>query len=166
MTKIYKLTDASMRTYGGYQWTLGEKRTTSGEGGLCGPGWLHGCSDPNIAVIMNPIHGTFAPSTMRMFEGEADGKVLDDHGLKCGCTEMTLAREIDVPVISMEHRIAFGILCASKACKDPAWTVWAEHWLSGEDRSKAAAWAAANAADLDLAVIFEEARQYVEGTRK
>ena len=88
------------------------------------------------------------------------------------------------PVVSLEHRIAFGILCASKACSDPAWTVWADRWLSGEDRSEAAAWtaaeataeaaayaakaasAAAYAADLDLAVIFEEARQYVEGTRK
>lgn len=36
---IYKLTDASMRTYNGYQWRLNEWRETGGTGGLCGSGW-------------------------------------------------------------------------------------------------------------------------------
>ena len=172
MTTIYKLTDAAMQTYGGYQWALGETRTTSGEGELCGDGWLHCYENANLAVIMNPIHGKFNAATMRMFEGVGGEKRKDDRGLKCGYTELTLVRQIDVPVISTEHRVAFAIICAMKVCKDEKWTRWADRWLSGEDRSEAAAdaaWAAARAAaevsDLDLAAIFEEARQYIGGGR-
>ena len=40
MTTIYKLTDQDMRTYAKCQWALGETKTTSGDGDLCGPGWL------------------------------------------------------------------------------------------------------------------------------
>ena len=39
--KYIKLTDRNMRAYGGFQWEIGRKVTTSGEGTLCGPGWLH-----------------------------------------------------------------------------------------------------------------------------
>jgi len=40
MTNIaYKLTDQNMQTRGGTQWAIGETRTASGEGDLCGPGW-------------------------------------------------------------------------------------------------------------------------------
>ena len=40
MTTVYKLTDQKMQTHGGYQWVLGEWHEKSGEGELCGPGWL------------------------------------------------------------------------------------------------------------------------------
>jgi hypothetical protein len=162
MTTIYKLTDAAMQTYGGFQWALGETRTTLGEGELCDEGWLHCYEDKHIGVIMNPIHAHLDPSTMRMFEGIGGGNRLDDHGLKCGYTELTLVKEIDVPIISTEHRVAFAILCAKRVYGNAEWTRWAERWLSGEDRSEAAAreawdaaWAAvsaaARAADLSAA---------------
>ena len=54
--KGYKLTNQEMQTHNGFQWELGEWQETSGEGGLCGPGWLHYYSDPLLAVLLNPIH--------------------------------------------------------------------------------------------------------------
>ena len=36
----YKLTTQSLTTHNGFQWKIDEKRTTSGSGELCSPGWL------------------------------------------------------------------------------------------------------------------------------
>jgi hypothetical protein len=147
MKTVIKLTDKNMQTHNGCQWVLGEWKETNGEGELCGPGWLHGYSDPLIAVLHNPIHADI--SDLRMFMAEVDGKYLDDNGLKCGYTRMRLIEEIPVPVITTTQRAAYTILCAKKVCTDIKWNAWADKWLSGVDRSSAAAeeaWAAAAAA--------------------
>lgn len=39
--KLYKLTDSHGRTYNDTQWGPGVTHEASGEGELCGPGWLH-----------------------------------------------------------------------------------------------------------------------------
>ena len=159
MTTIYKLTDQNMQTHNGYQWALGETRTASGEGGLCGPGFLHGYTDPLLAVLLNPIHANI--TNPRLFRGE--GTVAKtDHGLKIGCTEMTLTEEMEPPAINTVQRVAFGILCAKEINKDEAWGKWADDWLSGKDRTEAAwaAWAAAwEAADIDLIAIAHKAME-------
>lgn len=171
--KLYKLTDQNMQTRGKYQWTLGEERTASGNGGLCGPGWLHFYTDPLLAVLLNPIHANI--SEPRLFEAEGDvGE--DDHGLKVGCRRATLVREIQLPVVTKKQHVRFAILCAQLVCSDPSWNSWAEKWLSGKDRSAeaaraaawaesatwSAAWAAAEAArtlDLDLIAIAKQAME-------
>ena len=145
MPTIYKLTDQDMHTYGGCQWALGETKTTSGDGDLCGPGWLHCYTSPLLAVFLNPIHADIA--NPRLFCGTGQGARLDDYGLKCGFSEMTLLEELPVPTISTAQCVRFAILCAKQVCSDPAWTTWADAWLSGGDRSReAAARAAATAA--------------------
>ena len=91
MTKIlYKFTDQNMQTHGGCQWVLGEKKTTSGEGELCGPGWLHCYADPLLAVLLNPIHADY--ENPRLFRARVGRKSKHDHGLKSGYTKMTLIR--------------------------------------------------------------------------
>lgn len=144
MTKgwiAYKLTDANMQTYGGFQWRLDKPAYTSGEGDLCGPGWLHFYDDPLLAVFLNPIHAEFKKP--RMFEALATGEIKTDCGLKFGTTELTLKREIVVPVATTVQHIAFGILCAKQVCDDKHWNAWADKWLSGEDRTIEAAASAA-----------------------
>lgn len=42
----------------------------------------------------------------------------------------------------LELSVRFAIACAMRGVKDAAWVAWAEKWLSGEDRTAAAAWAA------------------------
>ena len=146
MTKIlYKFTDQNMQTHGGCQWVLGEKKTTSGEGELCGPGWLHCYADPLLAVLLNPIHADY--ENPRLFRARVGRKSKHDHGLKSGYTKMTLIEEIPVPAISTAQRVRFAILCAMKVYQDPGFVQWGENWLSGKDRSaEAAAWSAGSAA--------------------
>ena len=150
MTTVYKLTDENMRTYGGCQWEIGVAKTSSGEGELCGPGWLHAYTDPLLAVFLNPLYAKFKKP--RLFECEGDvGKT--DHGLKIGCTRLTLVREIPVPVVTVEQRVRFAILCAMEVYHDPKWRVWALSRLSGEDRSARASASAAELASFHAALI-------------
>jgi hypothetical protein len=151
-----------MKTYNGYQWELHEWKETDGEGDLCSPGWLHYYSDPLLAAFLNPIHAKFAAP--RLFQVEVAGKVKEDHGLKLGCTRMRLVKELEMPAVTTEQRIKFGILCALEVCKDPQFVAWAANWLDGTDRSKEAtaaaadaAWAAADAADAAAAAAAADA---------
>ena len=128
---VYKLTDQNLQTYGSYQWEPGVARETDGNGGLCGPGWLHYYHDPLLAVLLNPIHADIANPIL--WEAEADGLHRDDRGLKGGCTRLTLIRQVDLPQITTEHRVRFGILCAKAVCNDRAWSAWADRWLDGSD---------------------------------
>jgi hypothetical protein len=143
MIKLYKLTDRDGQTWGGTQWGPGISHSGTGEGELCGPGWIHAYEHPLIAVLMNPIHANFQNPRLWEAEGEV---ALRDGQLKCGCKTLTTVREIPLPKITTEMRVRFAIMCAKEVCAYPAWNAWADRWLSGEDRSEAAAakaeWAA------------------------
>ena len=143
MNTIYKLTSPTMTTRNNTQWVLGEWHETSGEGGICGNGWLHTFTDPLLAVFLAPIY--FDEPGMRLFRGEGEGAYIDDDGLKVGYSRIRIVEEIPLPTVDPAQRIAFGILCAKTVCTDTKWNKWADAWLSGSDRSTAAAnaaWAA------------------------
>jgi hypothetical protein len=149
--KLYKLTDENDRTYGGCQWGEGVEHTASGEGDLCGHGWLHAYTDPLLAALLNPIHADFQNPHL----WEADGDVgCSDCGLKVGCTRLRTTQQIPLPEVTLEDRVRFGILAVKKVYYNPRWTEWADDWISGADRSARsakraaaeAAWAAARAA--------------------
>jgi hypothetical protein len=154
---VYKLTDQNMQTHGGYQWVLGEWRETSGEGDLCGPGWLHWYSDPLLAGLLNPIHANF--SNPRLFLAETDGEIRDDRGLKGGSTRLRLVEEKPLSEATTEQRVRFAILCAQSVIMDgcPEWSAWAAAWLDGTDRAEAAAEAARTGEPLDLTAIAAKA---------
>ena len=150
--KAYKLTDELGQTKLKTQWgpgvTIEVDPEYRGKGELCSRGWLHFYTHPLLAVLMNPIHAQFDPETMRMWEGEANGDLKDDRGLKMGCTRLTTLREIHVPRPTVEHRVAFAIYCVEAlGYSEIMWCLWAEAWMKGTDRSYAAANAAANAAN-------------------
>ena len=140
--KFYKLTDANGQTKNNTQWGEGVTHAGTGEGPLCGPGWIHFYTDPLLAVLLNPIHGNFQSLRLWETEGEVGAR---DHGLKVGCKSATTIREIPVPIVRLEQRIRFGILCAKRVYGNVAWNTWADKWLSGEDRGIAAARAVARA---------------------
>jgi len=139
--KKYKLTTQDLTTYFGYQWKIGENKTTNGNGRLCGPGFLHYYHHPLLAMILNPIHADIR--TPRLFEVKATGKHLNDVGLKGGCTKMKLIRELPLPTITRNQKLAFGILCAKKVNNDPIWDDWSNVWLNRIDMTTAAATAVA-----------------------
>ncbi len=152
--KRYKLTDANMQTYNHTQWEIGTKRTASGCGELCGPGWLHVYTDPRLAVLLNPIHAYFGEG-MRLFECECDGLSKTDRGLKEGWQSVTLTREIPLPAITIEQRVEFAIRCALEVYNDSSFVAWANNWISGKDRSAAAVRAAEAAARAAAAVNID-----------
>jgi hypothetical protein len=53
---------------------------------------------------------------------------------------------VDLPEVTPVQRVAYGIYCSLAAYGDPDYVGWAERWLSGEDRSADAAYAADSAA--------------------
>jgi hypothetical protein len=150
----YKLTDKNMQTYNGFQWKLKKWFKTSGNGGLCGDGWLHLYHDPLLAQLLNPIHAGFNSSSMRLFKAECMGKAKDTDGLKIGFTEVRLIEELPLRKLTTKQRVFFGLLCAKEVYKEKKWNIWADNWLSGKDRefgsagaAARAAWAAAQAAE-------------------
>ena len=70
-----KLTNAFGETRNNTKWGENVTHETSGEGDLCGHGWLHYYEDEYLAVFMDPVHGNFGPTT-KMWEIEVDGKIL------------------------------------------------------------------------------------------
>jgi hypothetical protein len=155
----YKLTDEDMRTRGTFQWQFDKwfsieqhKRDRHKE--LCSNGWFHCYDDPLLALLFNPIHANI--SMPRLFKVNVKGTRRVSFGEKYGFTFMRIpsGSEIELPGITTNQRIAFGILCAKEVYKDRDWNEWADRWLGGTDRSAwaaAAARAAARAADADAA---------------
>jgi hypothetical protein len=147
MSTLYKLTDQDGYTRRGYDnaclWAEGVSHSGTGEGDLCGPGYIHAYTHPLLAVLLNPIHADF--TSPRMWEAEGEIAKLD-RGLKVGCVTLTTVRELPLPVVTMEQRVRFAILCAKVVYNDPAWNAWADRWLDGTDRTVSAAREAAEAA--------------------
>jgi hypothetical protein len=154
MANLYKLTDSCGKTRNGTQWGPGISHSGTGEGGLCGPGWIHAYEHPLIAVLINPIHANF--KNPRLWEAEGEIAIRDGQ-LKCGCKTLTTIREIPLPKITTEMRVRFAILCAKEVCADLSWNAWADKWLSDEDRTLAAAEASATRAEASAAQAAEAA---------
>jgi hypothetical protein len=132
---VYKLTDERVMTFGRCQWDLNVKKTTDGRGELCGAGWLHAYPDPLTAVFMNRIHANFGHP--RLFEAEAGGLLKYDKKMKLGATELTLLRELELPVITPVVRVRVALKAVLESVGDvelPVWKWWAQHWLSGAAR--------------------------------
>lgn len=140
----YKLTNQKSQTYGQTQWGENITHTASGQGRLCGKGWIHVYESPKLAVLLNPIHADFDDPLL--WECQAAGRSKHDHGLKSGYTSVTTLRQIPLPVITAEQRVKFAILCALKVYENDNFRTWANQWLEGADRTRTAAWAAAWAA--------------------
>jgi hypothetical protein len=132
--KKYKLTTQNMTTRCGFQWELNIPKEADGDSTvLCNDQWLHYYHHPLLAILLNPVHGDII--NPKLFECKAEGKHLDDRGLKGGCTKMTLIKELELPKITLEQKVAFGILCALEVYKKKSFVKWANNWLEGVDRT-------------------------------
>lgn len=95
-----------------------------------------------LAVLMDPVQACICGDSMRLFECEIDIGELSFAGSLVWCEaprNSCLMREIAVPDIRGDQAVAFGILAANDVGNDEDWTKWADRWLSGEDRTEAAA---------------------------
>ena len=146
MAYYYKLLHQNMTSYDGMRWELNKPNFAIGNGNkLCSADVLHCYADPELAVVLNPIHADIP--FPRLFLIRATKAVAND-GTKVGTKKQTIIKELPLPVISTKVLVAFAILCACEIYHDPKFTTWAHKWLSGEDRTRkgaknAAAYAAA-----------------------
>ena len=95
-----------MQTYGGFQWKLGEWKSTPGKGELCTAGWIHCYDGLELALLMNHIHANF--QNPLAFEIETRGRTLNDHGRKRGVESARLIRRLSRPKITREMRFGFA----------------------------------------------------------
>jgi hypothetical protein len=147
--KLYKLTDENGCTKNGTQWGENVTHRATGDPSqdLCSDAWIHAYESPELAVLMNPIHANF--KSPRLWE--AEGEIGKNDGTKCGCRSLTTVKEIPLPQVTIEQRVRFGILAAVKVYKDAVFQQWAADWLSGANRTDAAANAASYAANTSSA---------------
>jgi len=139
----YKLTDSQGQTREATQWGEGvTHRAKRGKMEFCTNTCIHCYSDPLMAAFFNAIHGDFKEP--QCWEGEVKGKTISD-GCKIGCKEFTTIREVPLPEISTEQRIAIAIKCALRVYTEPEFVKWGQSWLDGTDRSSNAAHAASHA---------------------
>ena len=141
-----KLTDQNNQTFGGTTWGSDVTHTAKpGKMVLCSDTTIHFYLDPVLAVLMNPVHANFTNPLARRFVPH--GKIISD-GTKSGCKSGTTFEIVELPEISLDAKIHFGILCALEVYKEKSFVTWAKNWLDGTDRTKksAAAYAAAAAA--------------------
>ena len=142
--KYYKLTDAKDQTRNGTQW--GENVTHKAIGGgeeLCSPDVIHVYDHPLKAVMFNPVHAGFRE--YHLWEVKVK-KVVANDGLKVGVKQCTAIKQAKAPTVTTDQRVRFAIYCALEVYHEVKFKKWATGWLSGIDRTRAAAWAAAGAA--------------------
>jgi len=140
----YKLTDQELKTHAGFQWVIGEWVEATGDitQGLCSDAWIHFYDDPLLAVFFNPIHANI--DKPRLWEIETDGDTKVD-ATKGGARRARLLRELPLSLISLSQRVEIAIRCVLTLHSEPNFVIWAENWLNGTNRTKAAAAKAAAA---------------------
>jgi hypothetical protein len=143
--KVFKLTDKDgycrRGDDGETKYEVGKTYTSDGKGFLCTEHWRHAYEHPILAVLHDPIYGEYG-STARLWECEiGDGRVIRDGRMKLGTTALTLVREIPLPVLTTEQRVAYAIHCALRVYVEETFVCWAHNWLSGVDRSEKSVWA-------------------------
>ncbi len=140
MKHLYKLTDTKMQSYGGTQWGLGVRNeAAAGNAALCTKTVIHAYRSPEEAVLFNPIHSNFANPLLWECPDEA---IVTSDALKVGVKALTTTKQVPLPCFTSAELVRFGIYCVPQQLQMPSrevWRGWAEDWLSGKDRSAAAA---------------------------
>ena len=141
-----KLTDERDRTRPGCgnetQWgPNGIHTAPGGKGKLCTDAYIHYYSGETVedaalvAVFMNPVHGDYDLSTAHLWRVEVGGEIVSD-GLKSGATSVATVERIELPTLTLDQRVATGILCALEGQPSADFRAWADRWLDGIDRSQ------------------------------
>lgn len=117
MVKVFKLTTQDNKTrkgkYNERTWGPRVTHSGTGEGALCGPGYIHAYLSPVLAVLLNPIHANIV--NPKLWECSVKAIAKNGNNLKIGAVALTTDREIDIPLVSNDQRVIFAILCAERA---------------------------------------------------
>lgn len=132
MTTLYKLTSSDMLTRNNTHWGINitHKLPKKKEYTFCSGDVIHAYVSPNLATIMDCMHGKFLPKAILW---ECEGNIVINDGIKIGCTELTTLYQVKIPTITLRQKVTFAIKCVQHIYKDPNWNKWANHWLRDED---------------------------------
>jgi hypothetical protein len=156
---LVKLTDEYGKTRNNTQWGENVTHIVIGDTSqdLCSNGWIHYYEHPIIAVLLNPIHANIKNPIG--WECKVEGIINSKDQTKSGATQLTTISKIELPILTIEYRVAIAIKCALCVYKEKSFKLWANNWLNNTDRSEnaannaafaafVAAYAAANNADV------------------
>lgn len=147
--QVVKLTRADFMTLNKTLWGEGVEHPAPGGGEMCSAAYIHAYRSPACAAFFSPIHITNYPILWEC-DADVEVKAVD----KLGCTRVRTLRQIPLPVLTTEQRVIIAIRCAKLVCKDSQWNMWADCWLSCEDRSEEAAYDTADAAMVYTAAVY------------
>jgi hypothetical protein len=153
---LYKLTDEFGSTKNNTHWSEGIKHEIAKElrdstKPLCSKHYLHAYENPLVAVFMNNRHAKFSKPRLWLATGWVSKR---DGQLKCGCFSLKIIKEIQLPKLTVAQRVRTAIYCALSHPVSNNFHTWAVDWLSGKDRTRAAA---AYAAAYDAAAAYAAA---------
>ena len=149
--KYYKLTNQDMKTTNDTTWGENVTHKAYGKGNeLCSGDVIHVYDHPLKAAMFNPIHASI--DNPILWECRVRKVVANDQ-LKVGVKQCTTIKQISLPEITTNQRIRFAIYCALEVYNDKGFIKWANNWLSGKDRT----WAAARAAAENTAEVAWDA---------
>ena len=145
---VYTLTDADGWTRracaNALHWGEGVTHTATGTDGV-----VHWYDSPELAAMMDPIHGCYGADAICWRATVAD--VVDHDGVKGGSRSLTTVERVPLPALTTLQRVEVAIrvslLCKDGAALPERYLAWAHRWLDGTDRSAATAWAAVRAAE-------------------
>jgi len=144
--KLYKLTDQQFRTRAGHSnvttWGANVTHTAKGKHPIpCTDGVIHAYTSLLLATLLNPAHANLRNPIC----WECEGTPVTIKPDKVGCKTLTTISQCKLPEVTTTQRVAFAILVTKAVYKSSKFRTWADNWLSGKDRTDAAA-NAANAA--------------------
>lgn len=122
---------------------------------MCSNQVLHCYASPLQAVFLNPVHANIQNPILLEIECS---KIINADGLKYACKEQTPLRELSLPILTPNQRVAVAIKLAMCGYQSPTWLKWAKDWLAGVNRTDASAAYAASAADAAYADARAAAR--------
>jgi hypothetical protein len=145
--ECFKLTDAEMKTWEGFQWRLGVRHDEPADRPrvlrLRNKGCLHAFVTPEVAALMAPFR---APEGYtRLFRAQVDGEIVND-GTQIGARSMKLVEEVDYPRPDSDQRVYFAIRAVRDAARRSAvalsyeWEKWADRWIQGSDLGRFETW--------------------------
>jgi hypothetical protein len=147
-----------MTSHNNTKWEIGVPISILKEGNtMCSDEVLHCYNHPLLAVFLNPIHANIKEP--KLFEIKVD-EIVNSDGLKFASKSQTLLKKIPLPEISIQKKIEIGIKIVKTINKDEKWNLWADKWLSGENRSITAANAAGYAAYAAANAAYAAANAY------
>lgn len=113
--KMYKFTSEDFMSHGGMRWEVGKTNRAEGEKfELCTDGVLHCYEDPVLAVLLAPLHVDY--ENPRLIEVECSEPMVTD-GLKFGCREQTMTREVTIPAVTIKQRAEWAAAAAEWAAE-------------------------------------------------